>query len=62
MTRRTEMETLLNVKTALAEKYDRLARQRCSKPLKRRLFRQAEAYRRQAADLSEKLERMSVGS
>jgi len=61
MTRRTEIENLLNVKTALAEKYERLARQRSSKPLKKRLFRQAEAYRQQAADLSEKLKRMNVG-
>jgi hypothetical protein len=61
MTQRTELEHLLNVKTALAEKYERLASQRRSKPWKKRLFHRAEAYRQQAADLAEKLKQLAGG-
>ena len=49
MSRKKELEHLAAVKTALAQKYESLARVRKSRPLKERLLRRAEGYRRQAA-------------
>ncbi len=44
-------EALQKVKTALAEKYERLARLTSSKPKQRELHQRALKYRRQAAQL-----------
>jgi hypothetical protein len=53
--RRTELENLIQVKADLADKYERLAADRSSKPRKTRLIRRAEAYRQQFLNLAEKL-------
>ncbi len=53
--RKDEIENLVVVKTALAQKHERLARTRHSNPWKARLFRRANTYRRQAANLAERL-------
>jgi hypothetical protein len=50
MSKKSEQENIVKVKTALAEKYDRLARVRSSKPHKARLQRHAERFRSQAAN------------
>lgn len=50
MSKRSRLENIVGVKTALAEKYERLAIARSSKPAKARLARQAERFRQQAAN------------
>jgi hypothetical protein len=49
MTKKSELNNIVEVKTALADKYERLARARQSKPGKARLLRRAERFRAQAA-------------
>jgi hypothetical protein len=49
MSRKSNSENIVKVKTALAEKYLRLANARKSKPAKDRLLRHAERFRQQAA-------------
>ena len=48
MTHKSVAENLVRVKTALAEKYERLARTRKSKPRRDNLLRVAERHRQQA--------------
>jgi hypothetical protein len=50
VTQKSQRENIIEVKTALADKYDRLARTRRSKPAKLRLLRHAERFRQQAAN------------
>ena len=50
MSKKSQIENIVKVKTALAEKYERLARDRSSKPAKARLVRHAERFRSQAAN------------
>jgi hypothetical protein len=50
MTQQTHRENIIQVKTALADKYERLARTRRSQPAKLRLLRHAERFRQQAAN------------
>ena len=50
MSKKSAAENIAKVKTALAEKYERLARDRNSKPLKARLERHARRFRSQAAN------------
>jgi hypothetical protein len=50
MTKYVERENIVKVKTALAEKYERRARNCNSKPAKARLEHQAERFRQQAAN------------
>ncbi len=50
MTRQSQAENFVEVKTALADKYERLARTRRSKPARARLLRHAERFRSQAAN------------
>ena len=57
MLRDCELENLVKVKTALANKYIRLARARKSKPWKTRLYQRAESYRQQARILARSLSR-----
>ncbi len=52
MTKKSQSENLVKVKTALADKYERLARRRRSKPARERLLRHAERFRSQAANVS----------
>jgi hypothetical protein len=52
MTRKSKTENLVQVKTALAEKYERLARTRNSKPRRENLLRVARRYRDQAANVA----------
>jgi hypothetical protein len=49
MTQQSQIENIVEVKAALADKYERLARMRRSKPAKLRLLRHAERFRHQAA-------------
>jgi hypothetical protein len=49
MTKKSTAENLAKVKTAMADKYERLAKTRNSKPAKARLLRRAEQHRAQAA-------------
>jgi hypothetical protein len=49
MTKKSSTGNLEKVKTALADKYLRLANERNSKPAKARLLRHAERFRQQAA-------------
>jgi hypothetical protein len=49
MSKKSTTKNLLEVKTALADKYLRLANARKSKPAKARLLRHAERFRQQAA-------------
>jgi hypothetical protein len=49
VSKKSNQENLSNVKTALADKYVRLANVRGSKPAKARLLRHAERFRKQAA-------------
>ena len=48
MTKKSEAKNKVEVKTALADKYERLARTRRSKPAKARLLRHSERFRAQA--------------
>jgi len=50
MTKQASAKNIVEVKTALAEKYERLARTRRSKPAKLRLLRHAERFRSQAGN------------
>jgi hypothetical protein len=52
MTKKAENKNIIEVKTALADKYERLARKRKSKPAKATLLRHAERFRSQAANAS----------
>jgi len=49
------IKNMVKVKTALADKYVRLARTRQSKPAKTRLERHAERFRQQAANAKRQL-------
>jgi hypothetical protein len=49
MTKKSRNQNIVAVKTALADKYLRLAQVRRSKPAKARLLRHAERFRQQAA-------------
>jgi hypothetical protein len=53
MTKKSDRKNLVEVKTALADKYLRLAAKRCSKPARARLLRHAERFRCQAENLSQ---------
>ncbi|MCI0331644.1 MAG: hypothetical protein L0228_00285 [Planctomycetes bacterium] len=53
MTKKSQTENIVEVKTALADKYERLSRKRRSKPAKIRLLRHAERFRSQAANARE---------
>ena len=53
MTQKSEVENIIQVKTDLADKYERLARACHSKPARLRLLRQAERFRSQAANARE---------
>jgi hypothetical protein len=55
MSRRSEIENLVNVKKRLAEKTESLARARNSKPAKEKLRRLAAKFRRQQADFERML-------
>jgi len=48
MTKEAELKNIIATKTALADKYERLAKTRKSKPGKARLLRHAERFRSQA--------------
>jgi flagellar biosynthesis/type III secretory pathway chaperone len=48
MTQRSQIENIVEVKTALADKCERLARKRRSKPARATLLRHAERFRHQA--------------
>lgn len=48
MTKQSEAKNIVAVKTALAEKYQRLALERKSKPAKARLLRHSKRFRAQA--------------
>jgi hypothetical protein len=50
MTKQAEAKNIAEVKTALADKYERLARTRRSKPARARLLRQVKRFRSQAAN------------
>jgi hypothetical protein len=54
MSKAAENAKLVQVKLALAEKYDHLAKVVKSRPHQKRLRRHAERFRRQAADLARK--------
>jgi hypothetical protein len=49
MSKESQFKNLVQVKTALAEKHERLSRTRRSQPAKLRLLRHAERFRQQAA-------------
>lgn len=51
MTRVSQIEKLILVKQALAEKYDRLSQSRNSVPGRSHMSRKAEHYRKQVASL-----------
>jgi hypothetical protein len=53
MTKKSMNKNLVEVKKALADKYERLANKRCSKPARARLLRHAERFRCQAENLSQ---------
>ena len=55
MTLKSQQENIVKVKTALADKYLRLAGKRCSKPAKATLLRHAERFRQQANNAREGL-------
>ena len=55
MGKKAQAENIAKVKTALADKYERLARERKSKPSKARLLRHAERFRAQADNAAEGL-------
>jgi len=50
MSKTAHAENIARVKTELADKYERLARVRRSKPARARLLRHAERFRSQAAN------------
>jgi hypothetical protein len=50
MSKQSQSQNLIEVKTALANKYERLARTRRSKPARQRLLRHAERFRSQAGN------------
>ena len=50
MSKTPQAENIARVKTELADKYERLARTRRSKPARARLLRHAERFRSQAAN------------
>jgi hypothetical protein len=50
MAQGTHRENLVKVKTELADKYERLARTRRSKPAKLRLLRHSKRFRSQASN------------
>jgi flagellar biosynthesis/type III secretory pathway chaperone len=50
LSKKSEVQNIVKVKTELANKYERLARDRSSKPMKARLLRRAERFRSQAAN------------
>jgi hypothetical protein len=50
MSKKSQAKNIMEVKTALADKYQRLARMRRSKPAKARLLRHSERFRAQAAN------------
>ena len=52
MTKKSETKNKIEVKSALAEKYQRLARTRRSKPGKARLLRHSERFRSQAENIA----------
>lgn len=52
MTKKMQTENIVKVKTALAEKYERLARTRSSKPGKKTLLFHANRFRSQAANIA----------
>ena len=52
MTKKSEAKNIVEVKTALADKYQRLARTRRSKPGKVRLLRHSERFRSQAENIA----------
>jgi hypothetical protein len=53
MTKKSQLQNIAEVKTALADKYERLARTRRSKPARARLLRHAERFRSQAENARE---------
>jgi hypothetical protein len=48
MSKKSQAKNIVEVKTALADKYERLARTRRSKPAKMTLLRHSERFRAQA--------------
>jgi hypothetical protein len=48
MTQKSQVQNIIQVKTALADKYERLARKRRSKPARLTLLRHAKRFRDQA--------------
>jgi len=50
MTKKTQAKNFVEVKTALADKYERLALKRKSKPAKATLLRHSKRFRSQAAN------------
>ena len=50
MTKKSQAKNIVEVKTALADKYERLARKRRSKPAKLTLLRHSKRFRSQAAN------------
>jgi hypothetical protein len=48
MTHQTQLKNIVEVKTALADKYERLARKRRSKPARATLLRHMKRFRDQA--------------
>jgi hypothetical protein len=50
VTQKSERENIIQVKTALAAKYERLSRTRRSKPAKLNLLRHSKRFRDQAAN------------
>jgi hypothetical protein len=48
MTKKSQAKNIVEIKTALADKYERLARTRRSKPAKMTLLRHSERFRAQA--------------
>ena len=59
MSKQSALKHVVEVKTALAEKHQRLALMRKSKPGKATLLRHAERYRQQAANAAKRAERLS---
>ena len=51
MTKKAQADNLVEIKTALADKYLRLSRTRRSKPARARLLRHAERFRSQAENV-----------
>jgi hypothetical protein len=54
MTKKSQTKNLVQVKTQLAEKYERLARVRKSKPARENLLRHADRFRSQAMNIAKK--------